>query len=153
MKILKCAGSQKETDFCPGRMQRNAGQLCSFTHARLFKESLNFFFFPRSSLPGSVVTNPTNIHEDVGLIPGLAQWVKGSCVAVAPIQPQAWELPYAIGTALKNQKNSYLRWKFSNKILKVKKINGLIQLLWCNEISSILWALGRRFNPWPSIVG
>ena len=30
----------------------------------------------RSSHCGSVVTNPTNIHEDTGLIPSLAQWVK-----------------------------------------------------------------------------
>ena len=29
-----------------------------------------------SSRRGSVVTNPTRIHEDVGLIPGLTQWVK-----------------------------------------------------------------------------
>ena len=30
----------------------------------------------RSSLCGSAVTNPTRIHEDVGSIPGLAQWVE-----------------------------------------------------------------------------
>ena len=29
-----------------------------------------------SSHCGSVVMNPTSIHEDVGSIPGLAQWVK-----------------------------------------------------------------------------
>ena len=29
-----------------------------------------------SSHCGSAVTNPTSVHEDMGLIPGLAQWIK-----------------------------------------------------------------------------
>ena len=61
----------------------------------------------RSSRCGSVVTNLTNVYEDVGLIPGLAQWVKDLALlwlwlaATALIRPLAWELPYALGTALK----------------------------------------------------
>ena len=73
-----------------------------------------------------MIKNPTIIHEDVGSIPSLTQWVKGSSVAVscgvghrlgsdpellwlwhkqaavALIQPLAWELPSAMGAALKD---------------------------------------------------
>ena len=37
------------------------------------KSKYNYF---QSSHHGSVVTNPTSIHEDKGWSPGLAQWVK-----------------------------------------------------------------------------
>ena len=81
-----------------------------------------------SSPCGLMIRNLISIHKDVGLIPGLAQWVKGSGVivrcsvghrqgldlallwlwhrlmATAQIQPLAWELPYAMRVALKRQK-------------------------------------------------
>jgi len=40
------------------------------------KELLSSKIYNWSSHHGSVETNLTSIHEDVGLIPGLAQWVK-----------------------------------------------------------------------------
>ena len=51
---------------------------------------------------------PVTSHEDVGSIPG-PQWVKDPALlwlwcrpaAAALIQPLAWELPYAIGAAVK----------------------------------------------------
>ena len=73
------------------------------------------------------VRNLTSIHEDVGLIPGLAQLVKGSVAAVscgvghrhgsdlvllqlwprpaavATIQPLAWKFPYATSMAVKKK--------------------------------------------------
>ena len=79
---------------------------------------------------GSVVMNPTRIHEDTGSVPGLTQWIKDpgiamSCgvgrrhssdlallclwckmTATVPIQLLAWELPYAMGAALKRQEKN-----------------------------------------------
>jgi len=55
--------------------------------------------------------NPTRNPKDVGLIPGLALWVKdpallwlsGRPANIAPILPLAWEPPYAAGVALKKK--------------------------------------------------
>ena len=90
------------------------------------------------------VKNKTSIHEDGGLIPGLAKWVKGSGIAIscgvgrrhsldlalwwlwlklaaaALIRPLAWELPYAAGAVLNKRTNK--KTKPKNK----KKICGMV---------------------------
>ena len=42
--------------------------------------------------------NPTSIHEDVGLIPGLALWVEGSGIAVAVVQASSSNWTPSLGT-------------------------------------------------------
>ena len=57
------------------------------------------------------IKNLTGICEDVDSIPGLIQWVKNLALpslwrrpaAAAPIQPLAWEPPYALKRKKKKQ--------------------------------------------------
>ena len=71
------------------------------------REKLPINIVIQNSSCGSAVMNLTSIHEHAGFIPGLAQWVKDPAllgctpVAIAPIQPLAWELPYATEAVLK----------------------------------------------------
>ena len=75
--------------------------------------------------------NPTSICENVGLIPGLAQWVKDLALlwlwcrpaAAALIQPPVWEPPYAAGVALKRKRKK--KKKITSVGKDVKKIKAL----------------------------
>ena len=69
------------------------------------------------------VKNPTSIYEDAGSIPRLVSYDVGCRCGLDPewlwlwcrpaaatlIRPLAWELTYAMGTALKRKKRTILR--------------------------------------------
>ena len=79
------------------------------------------------------LANPTRIHENAGLIYGLAQRLRIQCwhvarilhccgcrlAAVASIQPLGWEFPYAMGVTLKKPKKKK-KQKLKNGNLKKK---------------------------------
>ena len=102
---------------------------------KIKKKKTNSVFFKKEPLVVQWIKNLTSIHEDRNWIPGLAQWVKGSGVAVrcgvgrrcgsdppllwpgcrlaaaAPIQALTWEILYAAGVAVKKKKKEYIHCK------------------------------------------
>ena len=80
------------------------------------------------------VKNPTSIHKDAGLIPGLIYWIKELVLlwlwcrqaAAAPILLLVWKHPHTVGVALKRKNKTR---HFNSKIVEGTKFhmekNGL----------------------------
>ena len=58
----------------PNHLIFKVTNICSLWKIRKVQKSVKKEKF-QSTLCGAAETNPTSIHEDVGSIPGLAQWV------------------------------------------------------------------------------
>ena len=120
------------------------------------------------------VKDPTSIHEDVGSVPGLTQWLRiqhccelrYSCrcsldlallwpwckpAAAAPIRSLVWELPYASCVALKNKKR--MNQNVGNVIPPNKiRARKAAALAWSSDGRgceySICLGPGKRPHPW-----
>ena len=68
-----------------------------------------------------------------GLDPALL-WLWLRPVAIAPIQPLAWELPYAVGAALKKDQKKVNEYLFFSVIFNVTKSHYYSVFLLLNNI-------------------
>ena len=91
--------------------QQMSESFCAFLYHVPFRGCTRSKLFSWSSCCGSAITNTSSIHEDVASLSGLRichcrelWWLWCRPAAAAPVRPQAWELPYAAGIALKNLK-------------------------------------------------
>ena len=81
--------------------------------------------------------NPASIHDSVGSIPGLAQWVWESHITVAAvwasscssIRPLAWKPLYAAGAAVQSKKKKKGGGGKNRQGLILEKAHSLVQEL------------------------